>query len=74
MVEEEEVVIVGAGIAGLATAVALKRLGIRALLLERAESLRSTGAALGLFSNAWLALDALAVSHKLTSIYSPVER
>ncbi|KAK1558856.1 hypothetical protein Q3G72_007456 [Acer saccharum] len=74
MVEEEEVVIVGAGIAGLATAVALKRLGIRALLLERAESLRSTGAALTLFSNAWLALDALAVSHKLTSIYSPVER
>ncbi|KAK2650108.1 hypothetical protein Ddye_017597 [Dipteronia dyeriana] len=74
MVEEEEVVIVGAGIAGLATAVALKRLGIRALLLERAECLRATGAALTLFSNAWLALDVLAVSHKLTSIYSPVKR
>ncbi|KAK3194657.1 hypothetical protein Dsin_025967 [Dipteronia sinensis] len=74
MVEEEEVVIVGAGIAGLATAVALKRLGIRALLLERAEGLRATGAALTLFSNAWVALDALAVSHKLTSIYSPVKR
>ncbi|KAK0604781.1 hypothetical protein LWI29_019390 [Acer saccharum] len=57
MVEEEEVVIVGAGIVGLATAVALKGLGIRALILERAKGLQATGAALTLFSNAWLALD-----------------
>ncbi|KAL5753934.1 hypothetical protein ACOSP7_022154 [Xanthoceras sorbifolium] len=71
---EEEVVIVGAGIAGLATAVALKRLGIRALVLERSEGLRATGASLTLFPNAWLALDALGVSHKLTSLYAPTER
>ncbi|KAM5577665.1 hypothetical protein ABKV19_008156 [Rosa sericea] len=42
----EDVVIVGAGIAGLATAVALKRAGIEALVLERSEGLRATGAAL----------------------------
>ncbi|KAL5751990.1 hypothetical protein ACOSQ2_022497 [Xanthoceras sorbifolium] len=74
MVEEEDVVIVGAGIAGLATALALKRLGIRSLVLERSEGLRATGAALTLFPNAWLALDALGVSHKLTSLYAPIKR
>jgi 2-polyprenyl-6-methoxyphenol hydroxylase-like FAD-dependent oxidoreductase len=67
----EDVVIVGAGIAGLATAVALKRVGVRALVLERSEGLRATGAALTLFPNAWPALDALGVSHKLTPIYAP---
>ena len=70
----EDVVIVGAGIAGLAIAVALKRVGIKALVLERSDDLRTTGAALGLYPNAWLALDALGVSHKLTSIYPFIER
>ena len=71
---EEDVVIIGAGIAGLATAVALKRLGIKALVLEKFDGLRATGAAITLAPNAWLALDVLGVSHKLTSIYAPVER
>ncbi|PON83518.1 FAD/NAD(P)-binding domain containing protein [Trema orientale] len=66
-----DIVIVGAGIAGLATAVALKRVGVKALVLERSDELRAAGAALTLFPNAWLALDALGVSHKLTSIYAP---
>ncbi|PKI41667.1 hypothetical protein CRG98_037974 [Punica granatum] len=70
---EEEVVIVGAGIGGLATAVALKRVGVRALVLERAAELRATGAALTLFPNAWLALDALGVADKLTALYAPIE-
>ena len=67
----EDVVIVGGGIAGLATAVALKTVGIRALVLEKSDGLRTTGAALTLSKNAWRALDALGVSHKLTSLYSP---
>ncbi|XP_062017051.1 monooxygenase 2-like [Rosa rugosa] len=66
----EDVVIVGGGIAGLATAVALKRAGIEALVLERSEGLRATGAALTLFPNAWIALDTLGVSHKLAT-YTP---
>ena len=69
MVMEEEIVIVGAGIAGLATAVALRRVGIRALVLERSDCLRASGAALTLGPNAWLALDALGVAHKLTPRY-----
>ncbi|KAH7565980.1 hypothetical protein JRO89_XS08G0052600 [Xanthoceras sorbifolium] len=56
MAEEKEVVIVGARIVGLASAVTLKRLGIRALVLERFEDLRATDAALTLFPNAWLHL------------------
>ncbi|KAF2284346.1 hypothetical protein GH714_021028 [Hevea brasiliensis] len=70
----EDVVIVGAGIAGLATAVALKRVGVRSLILEKSETLRSTGAALTLTPNAWLALDALGVSHKLNALYTPFTR
>ncbi|XP_062007240.1 monooxygenase 2-like [Rosa rugosa] len=69
----EDVVIVGGGIAGLATAVALKRAGIEALVLERSEGLRATGAALTLFPNAWVALDALGVSHKLASYTSSLK-
>lgn len=70
----EDVVIVGAGIAGLATAVALKRVGVEALVLEKSDALRTSGAGLNLFPNAWFALDALGISHKLTSLYAPCKR
>ncbi|XP_031264229.1 monooxygenase 2-like [Pistacia vera] len=70
---EEDVVIVGAGIAGLATGVALQRLGIRALILEKSQGLRATGAALTLSPNAWFALDALGVAQKLSSLYTPLK-
>ncbi|KAL8133080.1 hypothetical protein AgCh_008516 [Apium graveolens] len=74
MKKVEDVVIVGGGICGLATAVALKRVGIDAVVLERAETLRTTGTSITLASNAWLALDALGVSHKLSRLYSPLTR
>ncbi|KAJ3675150.1 hypothetical protein LUZ60_004192 [Juncus effusus] len=69
MIEEEEIVIVGGGIAGLATAVALKRVGFHSRVLESHSVLRTTGAALTLAPNAWFALRALGVDHKLTSVY-----
>ncbi|KAG9444267.1 hypothetical protein H6P81_015607 [Aristolochia fimbriata] len=68
----EDVVIVGGGIAGLATALALKRIGICSLVLERSHELRTTGAALTLFPNAWRALSALGVAHKISSLYPPL--
>lgn len=66
--------IVGGGIAGLATAVALRRIRLECLVLERAPELRATGAAIMLFPNAFRALDSLGVIHKFSSIYQPLEK
>ncbi|KAJ8555437.1 hypothetical protein K7X08_012933 [Anisodus acutangulus] len=65
MEREENIVIVGAGIAGLATCLALHRLGLRSIVLESADSLRATGFALALWTNAWRALDALGIGDSL---------
>ncbi|CAB4314062.1 unnamed protein product [Prunus armeniaca] len=56
MEAEADVVIVGAGISGLATSLGLHRLGIRSLVLESSDSLRTTGFALTTWTNAWKAL------------------
>ncbi|KAL7206982.1 hypothetical protein ACSBR2_019639 [Camellia fascicularis] len=61
----EEVVIVGAGIGGLATSLGLYRLGIRSLVLESSASLRATGFAFTTWANAWRALDALGIGDSL---------
>ncbi|CAA7391445.1 unnamed protein product [Spirodela intermedia] len=61
----EDVVIVGAGIAGLATALGIHRLGLRSLVLEWSDSLRSSGFALTVWANAWRALDELGVADSL---------
>ncbi|GMH02946.1 hypothetical protein Nepgr_004785 [Nepenthes gracilis] len=61
----EDIVIVGAGIAGLATALGLHRLGLRSLVLESSPCLRVTGAAFTTWTNAWQALDALGVGDSL---------
>ncbi|KAH0452917.1 hypothetical protein IEQ34_017241 [Dendrobium chrysotoxum] len=65
----EEVVIVGGGIAGLATALGLNRVGKSCLILERWHELRESGAAIGLLPNAWRALHALGIAHKLIPNY-----
>ncbi|CAI9117033.1 OLC1v1018344C1 [Oldenlandia corymbosa var. corymbosa] len=62
---EEDIVIVGAGIAGLSASLGLHRLGLRSLVLESSESLRITGFALTVWTNAWKALDALNVGDGL---------
>lgn len=61
----EEVVIVGAGIAGLTTSLGLHRLGIRSLVLESSAGLRVTGFAFTTWTNAWRALDAVGIGHSL---------
>ncbi|XVF45565.1 hypothetical protein PTKIN_Ptkin02bG0216300 [Pterospermum kingtungense] len=61
----EDIVIVGAGIAGLTTSLGLHRLGFRSLVLESSERLRITGFALTTRSNAWKALDAVGIGDSL---------
>ncbi|XP_010910536.1 monooxygenase 2 [Elaeis guineensis] len=61
----EDVVIIGAGIAGLATALGLHRKGVRSLVLESSETLRAAGFGLSIWTNAWRALDALGVGDSL---------
>ncbi|KAK4726111.1 hypothetical protein R3W88_031028 [Solanum pinnatisectum] len=60
-----DIVIVGAGIGGLATSLGLHRLGVRSIVLESSDSLRTSGFALALWTNAWRALDALGVGDSL---------
>uniref|UniRef100_A0A3Q7HSM5 FAD-binding domain-containing protein n=1 Tax=Solanum lycopersicum TaxID=4081 RepID=A0A3Q7HSM5_SOLLC len=94
-VRKENIVIVGAGIAGLASALSLQRylsayasnsvffifqkniftffvnfnvrFGIRSLVLEQAESLRTEGSSITLSKNGWKALDAIGVGDELRS-------
>ncbi|KAH7429543.1 hypothetical protein KP509_09G055300 [Ceratopteris richardii] len=63
--EVHDVVIVGGGIAGFATALALHRLGVKSTVIEQSEDLRVAGSAIGLWSNAWRALEALGVADSL---------
>ncbi|KAJ4822342.1 hypothetical protein Tsubulata_029762 [Turnera subulata] len=72
-VGKEDVVIVGAGIAGLATAVSLQRLGVRSLVVEQADSLRTTGTSLTLFKNGWRVLDAIGVGSDLRSQFLEIQ-
>ncbi|KAK0582004.1 hypothetical protein LWI29_020344 [Acer saccharum] len=73
MEEVADIVIVGAGIAGLTTSLGLHRLGIRSLVLESSETLRITGFALTTWSNAWRALDAVGIGHSLRQQHQLIE-
>ncbi|XP_019182171.1 PREDICTED: uncharacterized protein LOC109177311 isoform X2 [Ipomoea nil] len=66
--EKHEIVIIGGGICGLATALALHRKGLKSIVLERSETLRAYGGGIGLLPNAWRALDQLGVGSRLRSM------
>ncbi|KAJ3689989.1 hypothetical protein LUZ61_019153 [Rhynchospora tenuis] len=70
----EDIVIVGAGIAGLATALGLHRKGAKSLVLESSPTLRTSGYAIGTWTNAWHALDALGIGNKVREHHPLVER
>jgi 2-polyprenyl-6-methoxyphenol hydroxylase-like FAD-dependent oxidoreductase len=67
------IVVVGSGVAGLATAIALHRIGLESLVLERSDSIRTTGAAFTIWANGWRALDALGVADTLRANYCQLE-
>ncbi|KAI0489153.1 hypothetical protein KFK09_028995 [Dendrobium nobile] len=70
---KEDVVIVGGGIAGLATALSLHRLGVPSLVLEQGDSLRAGGTSLTLFKNGWRVLDAIGVGDELRNRFIEIE-
>jgi 2-polyprenyl-6-methoxyphenol hydroxylase-like FAD-dependent oxidoreductase len=61
------VLVVGAGIGGLAAGIALRRVGIEVTVLERAPELEAVGAGIGLAANALQALDRLGVGDEVRS-------
>ncbi|XP_024972630.1 monooxygenase 1-like [Cynara cardunculus var. scolymus] len=72
---DDEVVIIGAGICGLATALALHKKGIKSVVMERSESLRNTtGSAIGIRQNGWRALDQLGVAETLRHTAIAIQR
>lgn len=72
--EEIDILIVGGGICGLATALALHRKGIGSIVLERSETIRATGAAIGVLANGWRALHQLGLDSALRSTAIPFQR
>ncbi|KAF8720389.1 hypothetical protein HU200_023892 [Digitaria exilis] len=70
----EDIVIAGAGLAGLATALGLHRKGVRSLVLESSPVLRASGFAFTTWTNAFRALDALGVGDKIREHHLLYER
>lgn len=68
------IVVVGAGIGGLAAAVALHRIGVEVRVIERAASIREVGAGLSLWSNAVNALRELGLEANVMASASVIER
>lgn len=58
-------IIIGAGIAGLSTAIALKNIGIEATVVEASETIRPVGAGLSLAANAIEALQHLNIADEV---------
>lgn len=68
------VVIIGAGIGGLAVAVALRRIGVEFLVIERAARISEVGAGLSLWSNAVNALRELDLQADVMASASIIEQ
>ncbi len=66
------VVVVGAGLGGLAAAVAAHRAGHEVVVLERAAQLRENGAGIGIMPNGVLALDTLGLGEQVRAQAAPI--
>ena len=65
-------IVVGAGIGGLSTAIALRRIGVEATVFERAGELKEIGAGVALAANAVRALRGLGLADAIKDIGVPL--
>jgi 2-polyprenyl-6-methoxyphenol hydroxylase-like FAD-dependent oxidoreductase len=68
---DSHVVIVGAGIAGLTAAIALDKIGVSPIVIERASALTEAGTALSLWPNALAALGRLGLREDISQVGLP---
>ncbi|GHH27741.1 FAD-dependent oxidoreductase [Lentzea cavernae] len=66
-------VVIGAGIVGLTTGIALHRAGIDVVICEHAPEIRAAGAGLGLWANALAVFDELGIGDEVRAIGKPSE-
>lgn len=64
--------IIGGGIGGATAALSLRKIGVEALVFERAPELKEVGAGLGLWLNAVSVFDKLGIGEKIRSISQPL--
>jgi FAD-dependent urate hydroxylase len=67
-------IVIGGGIGGLSSALALRRVGIQADVFEQADGLREVGAGLTVWTNAIRVLEQLVVSQRVLSRGSKMDR
>jgi hypothetical protein len=70
-VNPKRVIVIGAGIGGLAAAIGLRRVGLEPVVFERAAELREVGAGLSLWPNALRALEDLGLAEQIRSLSIP---
>ncbi len=66
-------VVIGAGIVGLTSGIALRRAGIEVVIYEHAPEIRAAGAGLGLWANALAVFDELGIGDEVRAIGRPSE-
>jgi 2-polyprenyl-6-methoxyphenol hydroxylase-like FAD-dependent oxidoreductase len=69
--DNQQTIIIGAGIGGLTAAIALKQIGFQAIVFERAPEILELGAGISLWPNALKALDRLGLAERVKAIGAP---
>ena len=69
-----KIVVIGGGIGGLTTAIALARRGLAVEVYEQAPELKEVGAGVGLWPNAMAAFEQIGLADRVAKLGAPVDR